>query len=484
MLAACRDDRNTVGLLLQRSDVNVNCQDIHSNTALTLAVFTTHQSVAEILLQDQTVNIHIANLDGERPLTVAANESLMSMLLAKLSFLNTMDDSESKVALTRAVKRNDIGIVRVLLEHDVSVHGVDKDDRTLLHTTAAAGNAEIMNLLIDRRLAVDAQDSCGKTPLHEAARAGRTEIIAALLAAHANASVEDKTGRTPLVVARQNANSMSHFHSMALLDPSLRPAKPEQINPHARDLPTWSLAKIGGPELSSELQTREKDRWDLTEQDPDTGNSALHFAVSIPRIKFLESLLTAGVQQDCINHARQTPLHLAVSGDHRRCLEVIKLLLQHPKTPLASRDERGFTPLQVALRLSRFTTAVILLEAGADIQDIEYTFLHYIFIHAVELQNVKVAKMLIEHGADQLKPGPQGITARQIAREHGNVEMLRVLNKNKSFFIPIRSPNIDDDSDDDGDKGKEEMWATPPQSPITIKTVGPDTMKLAFVART
>ena len=489
MLAACRDDSETIGVLLKRSRINVNCQDIDGNTALALAVYCKKESVVEFLLQDKRVDTRIANHDGEQALTLAANANIMSILLTKLTPRSVSDDNAIRVALFRAASRSDVDVVRMLLADNVSVHDLDKDGKTLLHAAAAGGNMEIMGLFIDRKMSVDAQDSCGRTPLHESARTGNTGAITALLAACANRSIQDKHGRTPLVVARQNANSMRHFRSMTLLDPSSSTMKPEQIKSHAKDLPLWSLANIGGPDLTSELKKRinEKDKCDL--MDPDTGNSALHFAASVPRIKVLEALLASSVPRDSRNNEGQTPLHLAVVCDIRKCIDATMLLLHTTPSLLALRDRRGYTPLQISLRRSRFAVAVALLEAGADVDEVTNMFLHPTFVQAVELKNVKVAEMLIERGADQLKPGPLGLTARQIARELGDTEMLRVLNENESLFIPVKPPSIHDCRDDEAngrylsDSEEEESWDTPPQSPTTTKASSSDMPKPGIVTR-
>ena len=471
ILAANRGDKSTVELLLQHPGIDVNCQDIHGDTALAVATFRGNQPVVELLLQDKRVNIHISNNGGNEPLNLTTDRNLLDIFLSKFASTITKEHSAIKVALARIVEKGDVSLVHTFLRHNVSVHGFDKDGKTLLHTAAAGGQAEMMKFLIDQKINVNTQDHCGRTPLHECARAGNKDGITSLLDASADPSIKDKSGRAPIIVARQNATSMRHLRCIALLDDSsLDIAKKEQIVSRAKELPSWSLVSLGDhPDFSSELDRRigEGDKGDLMDQDPDTGNTALHIAASKARMKILEKLLVTSTKQDCQNHAGETPLHLAVSCNHKNSLDAVKLLLKHAPSPLTLRDQSGFTPLQIALRRSRFDVAVALLEAGDDVKEVTNTSLHSTFIQAVELRNIKVAEILLKHGADQLRPGSEGYTARQIARAYEDAEMLKMLNENENLFVPVRPSGVID-GDDGNDKGSDGFFSAVPQLTIYL----------------
>lgn len=288
------------------------------------------------------------------------------------------------------------------------------------------------------------------------------------------------------MVARQNAKMMRHYRIMNELDGTAIDNKKhlEQIISNVASLPTWSLVQIGLPD---HLQQRldEKPKWDLMDQCPDTGNCSLHFAASIPRKKMLGSLLHARLNQKLQNLKKQTPLHIAVD---REDLLTVEVLLRHPPCPFDVQDHYGRRPLKLAHEKQNFAIAVALVEAGSALEPQDRTYLDPTFLEAVKLRKAKVAEELIQAGADHLRPGVDGRTAKQIALSLEDHDMLRVLDRNKSVFVPLKpsrtstlSTNFGDGSSDDEDKN--EVFSTPPGSPLKSHFQGPDLSKPAFVAR-
>jgi len=98
--------------------------------------------------------------------------------------------------LSAAVTRNRTQVVRVLLEHGVSV-----PSDALLDLGAAEGDT--VQLLIDAGADVNAKSDAGELPIHEA---GTTSALAALLEAGAQVDAPDADGWTALMQAAEGGD--------------------------------------------------------------------------------------------------------------------------------------------------------------------------------------------------------------------------------------------------------------------------------------
>lgn len=110
--------------------------------------------------------------------------------------------------------------------------------------------------------------------------------------------------------------------------------------------------------------------------DPTRGNgksiTPLHYAASKGHADIARALLQAGAAVNARDGAKQVPLHRAASSGHDH---LVRLLLDppsrtdgrgHEKTRLNPADRVGNTPLHLALDSGHGSTAVLLLQAGAD----------------------------------------------------------------------------------------------------------------------
>jgi len=105
--------------------------------------------------------------------------------------------------LHTAAEKNDVALIRELLDKGHEPHGFHHETKTTaLHVASANGNVESMLALIDDAGAdVNAADEHGSTPLHEAAHYNRAEALKLLVAKNATLDLRDKQARTPLFVA-------------------------------------------------------------------------------------------------------------------------------------------------------------------------------------------------------------------------------------------------------------------------------------------
>lgn len=88
-----------------------------------------------------------------------------------------------------------------------AVYKRDKNQKTLLHQAALAGETLAIWPLVVAGAVVDARDNQGNTPLHEASYYNHPEVIKALIRAGADIYAKNNSGETPLAKAKANKSN-------------------------------------------------------------------------------------------------------------------------------------------------------------------------------------------------------------------------------------------------------------------------------------
>ena len=454
MLAASAGLESTVTLLLERPKIAVNAKNTQGWTALAFAAYKNHYGIVKQLLSYPGIEVDVANDNGATPLIIAAeygNDEIVAELLRKHADVE-YTQFDGTTAILRAINNGHTLVVKVILEHGINIHTSDDSGRTLLHRACMSDEpqVEVVRLLIDRGLDINAQGKRGETPLHDASRCGYLEIVELLLGSHADQSLKDSSSqqRTPLIVAWQNGEA----EIVKLLQARQESTKEKTVPPDS-SLPLWSLAKLGKTELVSNLiQNSEQRDPDFYTRDPDTNNTALHWAIRrYEEISSLDDedspipkmLLDVGMSPNEVDDQKRTPLHLAA---YLGIYNVTELLLENKTKPdLAAQDEWGATPLHTAQSQREYDVAVLLIEAclnqtpedpkKVDIGD--PSALEPTFFAAVQLCNIPVVSLLIARGADvRARNEKNNQTALQIAKQLSSDELLRVLRE--SIYGPAK----------------------------------------------
>lgn len=338
--ATSRGDPRIIDLLLKAgSDLNLGDQN---GTGLIkhAAMLCNHKAI-DVLLQAgaEFKGSDDDGFDWIPPLIAAAlsgSEECVRLLLAHGADSNV--EWRGATALYRAVEKNHLGIVRLLLAHDpkpdmdkIPVDVPDSSQKLKpLMRAVVQGNVELVSLLIDHGAEVDFVDpndgSFNKTPLSRACARGDLEMVKVLLAKGADINYSGDGSDTPLLSALYtgHADVVSHLLQDDMLDIK-RPAS--------------------------------------------DGTVPLHVACSMPT--FLPELLRRGAPIDAHGTYFGTVLHAAVRFDNPTA---IKLLLEHdPKPDIEGafgddanyEYEVGFTPLQLACNYPLPKCVKALLEGGA-----------------------------------------------------------------------------------------------------------------------
>ncbi|MCJ1413979.1 hypothetical protein MMC32_000304 [Xylographa parallela] len=490
MLAASAGLEDTVTLLLERPKIAVNAKNTRGWTALALAAYMNYYPIVKRLLDMQDIEVDLPNDNGATPLIVAAqqgNDEVVAELLLKHADPEYMQ-SDGTTAILHAITQGHTLVVKAILEHGINIHTTDSSGRTLLHRACESDDpqVDIVRLLIERGLDINAQGIRGETPLHDACRCGYLEIVQLLLELHADPLVKDASSerRTPLIVAWQNGET----NIVTLLQDSHDSMDKETI-PTDTSLPLWSLAKAGKVDLiRSLIQKHKQPDPGLSIRDPDTNNTALHWAIQngnadVDRSSsIIEILLDAGMSPNDANDQKRTPLHLAAYLDNYYATQLV--IASKIKADLAAQDMWGNTPLRTAQAERAYNVAALLIgatlsnltndaKAADDAIDIgDPTALLPTFFAAVQLSNVPVVSLLIARGANVRARNEDNLTALQIAKSRSSDELLLVLRE--SIYGPAKNTELGTKSE----LGEKSQGVTDPTNGALVQALVPATTNL------
>jgi uncharacterized protein len=255
-------------------------------------------------------------------------------VIALIACVSTVPAS-AQGSLVGAVKANDVGTVRALLEKRVDVNAVQADGTTALHWAVDGDAAEIVRVLIRAGANVKAANRYGATPLWLAALNGNAAIIGMLLEAGADAAATSSEGETALMVAARTGKLDA---VNALLSRGADPNVKE--NWRGQTALMWAAAE-GHALVIEELVARGAD----VQARSHGGFTALLFAAREGRIAAVEALLKAGADMNDSLPVRRRPAQNAVT----------------PATP-----EVGLNVFLLAAANAHYELAAWLLDRGAD----------------------------------------------------------------------------------------------------------------------
>lgn len=111
-------------------------------------------------------------------------------------------------------------------------------------------------------------------------------------------------------------------------------------------------------------------------------------------------------------------------------LELVKEVLASSREPLHIFSPDGFTPLTIAAYFGREEIAQYLIERGADVNLAARNHMQVAPLHsAVAIQNINLAKLFLEKGAEVNKSQVDGIRPLHSAVHRGQIEMVELLLK-------------------------------------------------------
>ena len=234
-----------------------------------------------------------------------------------------------------AAMRGDAEAVRILLRDGADANAAHGDGMTALHWAATTDNAVIAKMLVYAGANIEATTRLGRyTPLHLAAKAGSAAVVSILLEGGATASAVTSTGGAQAI----------HFAAAAGIVESVE-----------------MLLKYG-----ADVDAREQ----IRQQTP------LMFAGAFDQAQVIKTLLASGADvaltAEAINISEREVLDRADQrGDAPPTSSAQQRYAVNEEEPLSYADlvghHGGLTALLHAVREGHIESTMVLLEAGADI---------------------------------------------------------------------------------------------------------------------
>lgn len=441
MIAVQLDLEPVVKAILKREDIDINVKDSEGFTVLSLAAAKGSYEVVKALLTKPHIDVNPIDVAGGRTALMLVAEftktnecEIIRALMEHGANPNWRDYFRGRTSLTAAVEAGRIQVVQTLLEFDqTDLFCKDDDGRGLLHYASKFGHADIIRLLKEKNLDLNLQDTNGFTPLHNAAGSENVvtpQVVELLLDLGADPTISDKDGKTPFTraLAYGNSDVANIIKQRASIADTVDATTME-------GLPIWRLVKLGLVDLITEAIAA--GTVNLDEKEPGTGDGPLHIAVIVGRDDILRVLLEEGKMDiDSTGQFDYTPLHLAAIYDRKDALNT----LLEKEANLEHLDLLHFTPLSRAEQHNHLDFALTLIEAGANF-DPKAVNLQRMLFSAVERGKVSAVKIFLDRNlVDPICKNDEGLTARQLAKRTGNVEMIRLLDPARSFVF--KNPSI------------------------------------------
>lgn len=323
-----------------------------------------------------------------------------------------LTQADGATALHWAAYYGDVGLALLLLEAGADVAAANRNGSTPLWLAASQGDAPMIEALLKGGADANEQLPLGRRPLMLAARSGRVDAVRALLDRGADPnSREDARGTTALM----QAADQGHADVIAVLIEHGADVAAASA-PVLRDGRTAALGKSGDPRNAVRQQViavlcdqESPDLSKLNELVRETTEDAVLASAGGP----------ASTGGDPCNIERDGLGFVFTSGRRDR----------QAREP----DGGELTPLVYAARAGSLDAARVLLEAGADVNQVtRYGWSP--LLAATQNQNYLMGKFLIEHGADVNLANKGGWTPLYLATDNRNLE---------GGDYPTRTPDMD-----------------------------------------
>ena len=106
--------------------------------------------------------------------------------------LNPKGRLNSMTPLHFAAERDQLPVVKFLVEKGAKLNATDDQDRTPLHKAARQGYLPVVTYLVNKRAKINMRDNMGFTPLHDAVSARSLRMVKFLVENGADPNIRDK----------------------------------------------------------------------------------------------------------------------------------------------------------------------------------------------------------------------------------------------------------------------------------------------------
>ena len=186
-------------------DINKAERSYSDYTPLIWASQNGHSDVVQVLLQNEDIDVNIADRDGITALYKASSrghKEVVQLLLQKEDIDVNIADYGGSTALHMASRNGRAEVVQLLLHKE----DIDVNDEWLIYWLSRNGFAEALQLLLQKEVVgINKADRDGKTALYWATYNGHAEVVQLLLQREdIDVNRESNTGETAYFLAAKN----------------------------------------------------------------------------------------------------------------------------------------------------------------------------------------------------------------------------------------------------------------------------------------
>lgn len=292
--------------------------------------------------------------------------------------------------------------IDALIRNGADVNARDSRGCTILNKVLTEGRWDIARRLIEGGADVNAENQSGDTPLHIAVSKGHEETVALLISKGAEVNNRDVPGASPLyeavrladkaivrlLVAKGADTNAVGSEGRSCLEEALRGRQSE-------------IAEIlvdGGSEISRPMAD------DMT---------PFMWALSHGDIRLAKAMVKKGADINAVDaffHA--TPLAVAVRNKNKAMVE----FLLSRKADIS--NEKGHLPLVQAISDNSEKIAASLISKGVDLHFRNRAGRTALMIASMQGRS-EIVELLIRRGSDVTATDPDGLSAWQLALQHG-----------------------------------------------------------------
>ncbi|XP_071085410.1 putative ankyrin repeat protein RF_0381 [Haliotis cracherodii] len=351
MKAAAVGNKNVFHLLVGKG-CNLSAVDDRGNTILHLACLGGNVHVVEYLITHKIADIESRGQAGRTPVMIAAgtgDQKVFDLLVGKGCNLSAVDDGGNNI-LHLACFSDNVHIVEYLITHKIAdiesrgrfgrtpvmiaaekgkqqmfdllvgkgcnLSAVDDGGNNIIHSACFSGNVHIVEYLISHKIAdIESRDLLGRTPVMTAAEKGKQQVFDLLVGKGCNMSAVDDGGNNILHLAclSDNVLIVEYLITHNIADIESR----GQVG----RTPVMTAAYKGKQQVFDLLVGK---GCDLSAVD-DEGNNILHLAAFAGTVGIVNRLLSeSAVEVSATNNRGETPVQIALKYNHGAIVKILR----------------------------------------------------------------------------------------------------------------------------------------------------------------
>ena len=419
--------------------------DSFGSTPLHIACRNDDLDLVHTLITEFHVDTEIVDEVGDTPLKIAVMSENIGIVKEFVGHFHIGKQSvEAKQFLKHTCERENVDLLRILLQSFECDTNVGGWGGTALETAVSIGNVDVIKEFIGH---VNIDDLSGA--FCQACAIGHLGVVRMLISDFGcDVMTEDEEGMTGLEHAVKNNHAKVINELVGHID---------LHNPRLHTLLHFSMFADGVTDATIKLLLQLG--VNLISRDED-GFLPIHVATRQGRINIVSTLINVFNCDPAMRGPNGiTPLHEACSSGN---LDLVRLLITDMKYDLCCQDDDGNTPLHLAARCSTDTTSIIRelaqwngallkclnnkrqsplhIACGNDDLDLVHTLITEFHVDteivdevgdtplkiAVMSENIGIVKEFVGH----VHIGKQSVEAKQFLKhacERGNIELLRIL---------------------------------------------------------